>query len=157
MAYEYCQELTANFDERLTKKEAINKIKKWKRRLQKSDPTCFDDFLTTLDNHRNDIVNSFEGRFNGCVVEGLKIRSRLLRGIAMVSSTWNTLSSASTSILWVIHYSFHSWIRFKQLELPKNQELRLSKIGKSSDLDPRKVSCKIPSLFVNQFQTLFFF
>ncbi len=79
MAYEYCQELTAIFDERLSKKEAITKIKKWKKRIQKSDLTCFDDFLTTLNNHMSEIVNYFEGRLNSGFVEGLNNKIKVIK------------------------------------------------------------------------------
>jgi transposase len=71
LAYEACHELTAIFDAPVGKREAIKKIKKWKKHIEKSELTCFDDFLTTLDHRLPEISNYFEGRFNSGFVEGL--------------------------------------------------------------------------------------
>jgi transposase len=78
-AYEYCNELTAIFDEPLTKKAAIKRIKKWKRGVQRSALSCFDDFLKTLDNRMAEIANYFEGRFNSGFVEGLNNKIKVIK------------------------------------------------------------------------------
>ena len=79
VAYEYCNELTAIFDEPHTKKAAIKRIKKWKRAIQKSALNCFDDFLNTLDNHMTEIANYFKGRFNSGFVEGLNNKIKVIK------------------------------------------------------------------------------
>jgi transposase len=79
LAYEACHELTAIFDAPASQREAIKKIKKWKKRIEKSELTCFDDFLTTLDHRLPEISNYFEGRFNSGFVEGLNNKIKLIK------------------------------------------------------------------------------
>lgn len=79
MAYEACNELTAIFDAPVSQGEAIKRIKKWKKRIEKSDLTCFDSFLTTLDHRMPEISNYFEGRFNSGFVEGLNNKIKVIK------------------------------------------------------------------------------
>lgn len=79
MAYEECNELTAIFDAYISKRRAIKRIRQWKKRMEKSDLTCFDDFLHTLDKHMPEIINYFDGRFNSGFVEGLNNKIKVIK------------------------------------------------------------------------------
>jgi transposase len=79
LAYEECNELTAIFDAPFSQREAIKEIKKWKKRIEKSALTCFDDFLTTLDRRMPEISNYFKGRFNSGFVEGLNNKIKVIK------------------------------------------------------------------------------
>jgi len=79
MAYDLCHDLTAIFDDALTRGAAIKKINQWKRRVKRSPVSCFDDFLTTLDNHLKEIANYFEGRFTSGFVEGFNNKIKVIK------------------------------------------------------------------------------
>jgi transposase len=79
MAYEFCHDLTAIFDEELTPAAAIKKINQWKRQVKRSPLSCFDDFLTTLDNHLKEIANYFAGRFTSGFVEGFNNKIKVIK------------------------------------------------------------------------------
>jgi len=63
LAYDFREELTAIFELPLTKEEAQEYILEWQNRVSQSVLTCFDKFLTTLNNWLDQIVNYFAGRF----------------------------------------------------------------------------------------------
>ena len=79
LAYEECNELTAIFDAPFSQRQAIKEMKKWKKRIEKSVLTCFDDFLTTLDRRMPEISNYFKGRFNSGFVEGLNNKIKVIK------------------------------------------------------------------------------
>jgi transposase len=79
LAYGFCNKLTAIFDKSFTKKKAIKKIKNWKKCVQKSGLTCFNSFLSTLDNWMDEITNYFEARFNSGFVEGLNNKIKVIK------------------------------------------------------------------------------
>ena len=79
MAYEECSELTAIFDAHISKRRAIKRIRKWKKRIEKSELICFDDFLHTLDKYKPEILNYFDGRFNSGFVEGLNNKIKVIK------------------------------------------------------------------------------
>jgi len=61
LAYKLCNELTAIFDGDYSKRQAMRKINRWKKRVIKSGLTCFNSFLATLDKWMNGITNYFIG------------------------------------------------------------------------------------------------
>jgi transposase len=71
LAYDFREELTSIFELPLTKEEARGHILEWQNRVSQSVLTCFDKFLTTLNNWLDKIVNYFDGRLSSGFVEGL--------------------------------------------------------------------------------------
>jgi len=71
LAYTFREELTSIFELPLTKAEAKEQIIEWQGKVSRSALTCFDKFLTTLDNWLDKIVNYFAGRLSSGFVEGL--------------------------------------------------------------------------------------
>jgi len=78
-AYNLRQELTAIFEQPLSKKEATAKIKDWSKQVKASGLTCFDAFLTTLDNHFDYITNYFVKRLNSGFVEGFNNKVKVIK------------------------------------------------------------------------------
>ncbi len=78
-AYNLRQELTAIFEQPLSKKEATEKIKDWCNQVKESGLTCFDAFLTTLDNHFDYITNYFIKRLNSGFVEGFNNKIKVIK------------------------------------------------------------------------------
>jgi transposase len=79
VAYELRLNLTAIFDQKLTKAEATPKIKDWCQDVQQSGLTCFDSFLITLNNHFDQITNYFINRLNSGFVEGFNNKVKVLK------------------------------------------------------------------------------
>jgi len=71
LAYTFREELTSIFELPLTKEEAKQQIIEWKNKVSRSALTCFDKFITTLNNWLDKIINYFAGRFSSGFVEGL--------------------------------------------------------------------------------------
>lgn len=71
LAYAFREELTSIFEKPLTKEEAKESILAWHDKVRQSALTCFDKFLTTLNNWLDKILNYFAGRFSSGFVEGL--------------------------------------------------------------------------------------
>ena len=78
-AYRYREQLTAIFDQNLSKKQALRKINNWQKRVIKSDLTCFKSFLTTLDNWKDEITNFFLERNSSAFVEGLNNKIKVIK------------------------------------------------------------------------------
>jgi transposase len=78
-AYNLRQELTAIFEQPLSKKGATEKIKDWCNQVKESGLTCFDAFLTTLDNHFDYITNYFVKRLNSGFVEGFNNKIKVIK------------------------------------------------------------------------------
>lgn len=89
LAYGFREELTAIFELPLTKEEAQKHILEWQNRVSLSVLTCFDKFLTTLNNWLDKIVNYFAGRFNSGFVEGLnnKLKTTKRRCYGILKNT----------------------------------------------------------------------
>ena len=79
IAYNLREDLTAIFEEPLTKEAATKKIKAWRKQVKESGLTCFDDFLTTLDNHLDYITNYFVKRESSGFVEGLNNKVKVIK------------------------------------------------------------------------------
>ncbi len=73
------EELTAIFEQQLTKEQATTEIKAWRKKVEESTLTCFDSFLTILDNHLNEITNYFVNRDTSGFVEGLNNKIKVLK------------------------------------------------------------------------------
>ena len=78
-AYPYREQLTAIFEQALSKEEAKHEIRKWRRRVQASGLQCYQSFFTTLDNHLEEITNYFLHRHNSGFVEGLNNKIKVLK------------------------------------------------------------------------------
>ncbi len=79
LAYDLREALTAIFEQDLTKQEATQKIKKWRKDVETSPLTCFDPFLTTLDTYLDQITNYFLHRDSSGFVEGLNNKVKVLK------------------------------------------------------------------------------
>lgn len=79
LAYDFREELTAIFEQQQTKAEATQAITAWRQDVEASALTCFDPFLTTLDNHLDDITNYFRHRHSSGFVEGLNNKIKVLK------------------------------------------------------------------------------
>jgi len=79
LAYTLREELTAIFNLPLSLEQAQHRLDCWQAKVQQSDLTCFDKFLRTLDNWREEIVNYFKKRFNSGFVEGLNNKIKTIK------------------------------------------------------------------------------
>lgn len=89
LAYDFREELTSIFELPLTKEEAQECILDWQNKVSKSVLSCFDKFLTTLNNWLDKITNYFAGRFSSGFVEGLnnKIKTTKRRCYGILKTT----------------------------------------------------------------------
>ena len=89
LAYTFREELTSIFELPLTKEEAREQIITWQNKVSRSALTCFDKFLTTLNNWLDKIINYFDGRFSSGFVEGLnnKIKTTKRRCYGILRNT----------------------------------------------------------------------
>jgi transposase len=78
-AYRFREQLTAVFEEDLSKEEATQKIQNWRKRVRASRLNCFDSFLLTLDKWMDEITNYFQERSNSGFVEGLNNKIKVLK------------------------------------------------------------------------------
>ena len=79
LAYHLQLQLTAIFDENISKSLAQTKIRAWIKRVKKSELTCFDDFLKTLTHWWEEITNFFLHRANSGFVEGFNNKIKVLK------------------------------------------------------------------------------
>jgi len=95
LAYTFREELTAIFDMQLTKEEARKRLIKWRDKVRRSALTCFDKFLTTLNNWLDKIVNYFVSRLSSGFVEGLNNKVKTIKrrcyGILQVTTLFQRL------------------------------------------------------------------
>lgn len=89
------ENLTAIFEQPLSKEEATLKINAWCAEVRASGLKCFDSFLTTLNNWLDEITNYFHHRYNSGFVEGLnnkiKVIKRRCYGILKVAHLFQRL------------------------------------------------------------------
>jgi transposase len=78
-AYEYREQLTAIFDQDLSKAAGQRKIRAWIRQIQQSGLHCYDDFLKTLEHWWEEITNYFLARENSGFVEGFNNKLKVLK------------------------------------------------------------------------------
>ncbi len=78
LAYTFREELTAIFEMELSREEAIERLKIWKAKVERSSLKCFDPFLKTLTNWLDRIANYFVARLSSGFVEGLNTKIKTL-------------------------------------------------------------------------------
>ena len=95
LAYTLRQELTALFELRLTKAQAKKRLLKWRDKVRRTALTCFDQFLTTLNNWLDEILNYFVNRLSSGFVEGLNNKIKTIKrrcyGITRVTTLFQRL------------------------------------------------------------------
>jgi transposase len=95
LAYQLREQLTAIFDLHLSKATAKIKIRTWIRQVKESGLQCFEDFLKTLRNWWEEIINFFVDRANSGFVEGfnnkLKVLKRRCYGIFNVTNLFRRI------------------------------------------------------------------
>lgn len=79
LAYKLRNELTDIFEGDHSKSEAKRKINRWKERVIKSGLSCFNSFLSILDNWLDDIANYFINRQTSGFVEGLNNKIKVIK------------------------------------------------------------------------------
>lgn len=79
LAYAFNQELTAIFDQELSRRQAQHKIKVWKKRVKDRGLTCFKGFLETLGKYLKEILNYFLDRHTSGFVEGLNNKIKVIK------------------------------------------------------------------------------
>ena len=79
LAYTLREDLTALFESNLSKEEARVKLQEWQGRVRASKLTCYNTFLTTLDDWMEEITNYFVNRRNSGFVEGLNNKLKVLK------------------------------------------------------------------------------
>ena len=79
LAYKLCNDLTDIFEEDISKSDAKRKINNWKKRVKKSDLTCFDGFVKTLEKSIDEITNYFIDRQTSGFVEGLNNKIKVIK------------------------------------------------------------------------------
>jgi len=78
-AYQLREQLTAIFNREISKSTAKRKLRTWIRRVQRSDLTCFDAFIKTLENWFEEITNFFIHRDTSGFVEGFNNKIKVLK------------------------------------------------------------------------------
>ncbi len=95
LTYTFREELTAIFEMHLTAEEAKERLTQWRDKVLRSGITCFDKFLTTLDNWLDRIINYFIDRLSSGFVEGLnnkvKTTKRRCYGILRVTTLFQRI------------------------------------------------------------------
>jgi len=95
LAYTLREELTSIFEIQMTKEVAKKRLIKWRDKVRRSALTCFDKFLTTLDNWLDKIVNYFVNRLSSGFVEGLNNKVKTIKrrcyGILRVTTLFQRL------------------------------------------------------------------
>ena len=95
LASTFREELTAIFEMPLTKEKARQRLLKWADKVRCSALTCFDNFLTTLNNWLDAIVNYFVNRLSSGFVEGLNNKIKTIKrrcyGILRVTTLFQRL------------------------------------------------------------------
>lgn len=79
VAYRLREEITNIFEKQLSKADAKQKLRAWIRRVRRSDLSCFDDFIRTLENWLDEITNYFLHRDNSGFVEGFNNKIKVLK------------------------------------------------------------------------------
>jgi transposase len=78
-AYVFCYTLTSIFEAAITKDQATLQLLAWKQLVQDSGLTCFDSFLSTLEERIDEITNYFVDRHNSGFVEGLNNKIKVIK------------------------------------------------------------------------------
>jgi transposase len=79
LAYSLRNEMTSIFDEHISKSKAKIKLNSWIRKVRKSGLTCFDKFISTLEEMMDEVLNYFIHRYNSGFVEGFNNKVKILK------------------------------------------------------------------------------
>jgi transposase len=94
-AHKMAMKLTNIFNTHQNRKSGIKKLNGWILAVQKSEVTCFNRFIATLERHKSGIANYFKNRKNSGFVEGLnnkiKLTKRRCYGFFKVESLFKRL------------------------------------------------------------------
>jgi transposase len=94
-AHIYALKLTHIFNTHSNRKLGLAKLDRWITAVQKSDLTCFDKFIGTLEKYKPYIANYFKKRQNSGFVEGLnnkiKVAKRRCYGFFKIESLFQRL------------------------------------------------------------------
>jgi transposase len=78
-AHGYALKLTHIFNTHSNRKDAMAKINRWIKSVEKSDLNCFNTFIKTLEKYKPSIANYFKGRKNSGFVEGLNNKIKVIK------------------------------------------------------------------------------
>lgn len=78
-AFKLCRKLTSVFNSKVPKRSASKKINTWISDVKTSGLKCFDKFLNTINEHKNEILNYFKARQNSGFVEGLNNKIKVIK------------------------------------------------------------------------------
>ena len=78
-AYALREDLTDVFELPISKPIAERKLRTWIRRVQRTELTCFNDFIKTLENWFDEITNYFINRDTSGFVEGFNNKIKVLK------------------------------------------------------------------------------
>jgi transposase len=80
-AYQLRNALTDILNKKINKQQASKLIKKWIKAVRKSNLSCFDKFISTLDKYWNEILNYFhrKQRKNSGFIEGLNNKIKVIK------------------------------------------------------------------------------
>jgi transposase len=80
-AYDFQNSLTDIFNKNINKQEASKLINEWIKEARKSNVTCFDKFISTLNKNWDDILNYFhrKQRKNSGFIEGLNNKIKVIK------------------------------------------------------------------------------
>ncbi len=78
-AFALRENLSEIFDLPISKKIAKRKLRNWIRKVQRTELTCFNDFIKTLENWFDEITNYFINRDTSGFVEGFNNKIKVLK------------------------------------------------------------------------------
>ena len=79
LAHALCNELTSIFDSNIKKSNAKTKIQNWITSVKQSTLSCFDTFISTLDDRMEEITNYFVNRQTSGFVEGFNNKIKVIK------------------------------------------------------------------------------
>lgn len=78
-AYDYSTQLTQIFDEAVSHKSGIRRLKSWIRKVEASTLACFSTFIKTLRQHFDEIAHYFISHQSSGFVEGLNNKIKVIK------------------------------------------------------------------------------
>jgi transposase len=78
-AYQILHNLTSIFETRTSRSGGKRRIKNWIARVNGSEVTCFDKFISTLNSYMEEIVNYFMARHSSGFVEGFNNKIKVIK------------------------------------------------------------------------------
>ena len=78
-AYQQRNNLTTIFDIKSSRSGGKRRIKNWITKVNISDTTCFDNFISTLNSYLEEIVNYFIARHSSGFVEGFNNKIKVIK------------------------------------------------------------------------------